>query len=91
MLLSLPESNGHMCYYGFDVDFKWLINYSKTHRKDWEDHDNSRLLGAAFYLPIEHSGIRTLKYQSANINHATSYDRSTEAISAKNANRAHLI
>lgn len=77
-LASPPESNGRICYYGYDVTLEWLIGYSKTHYKNCEGHDDSGLIGAALYLLMAHSGIRTLAYHSAHINPTAPSDRSIE-------------
>jgi hypothetical protein len=80
LLTSPPDSNGRICYYGYEVTLKWLLDYSKTHHKDYEGYDDSSLIGGAIYLLKAHSGIRTLKYHSALINNTVPPDKNIEGL-----------
>jgi hypothetical protein len=43
MNLTLPthlETNGHICFYGFDVLTVWLVDYARKNWEDAEQYDN---------------------------------------------------
>jgi hypothetical protein len=68
------QTNGRVCFYGFDVTTEWLINYARTHWKDAERYDDLARVSSAIKLLRAHSRIKSLVYESALVDHTTPPD-----------------
>ena len=71
--IALPDRtpDGRVCFYGYDADLKWLINYAVTHwcwgpLEDSGYDDISKITGAVKLL-CAHSGCKNLQLESALI------------------------
>ncbi|KAF8240122.1 hypothetical protein L208DRAFT_1385050 [Tricholoma matsutake] len=65
--VALPDlnTNGRICFYGYDVSTEWLIDYTNKHWKAIAEYDNLAKASAAIKLLRSHSGIKRLEYESA--------------------------
>jgi hypothetical protein len=68
MNLTLPthlETNGHICFYGFDVLTEWLVDYARKNWEDAEQYDNPFKAAAMMDLLRVQTGIKGLLFESA--------------------------
>jgi len=68
MKLALPthlETNGRVCFYGFDVTTEWLIHYARTHWDDADQYDDLAKASAAIKLLRRNSHIKSLTFELA--------------------------
>jgi hypothetical protein len=68
MKLALPthlQTNGRVCFYGFDVTMEWLIDYARTHWNDADRYDDLAKVSSVIKLLRKRSRIKSLEYESA--------------------------
>ena len=65
--VALPDlnTNGRVCFYGYEISREWLIDYTNKHREGVERYDDHAKVSAALFLLRAHSNIKNLEYESA--------------------------
>jgi hypothetical protein len=69
-----PATDGRICFYGYDIETKWLIDYAITH---WcwgpidSGYDNLSKISGGLKLLSFHTGIKDLEWESALKDHTT--------------------
>ena len=65
--VALPDlnTNGRVCFYGYEISREWLIDYSNEHMERAEECDDSAKVSGALFLLRGASGIKKLEYELA--------------------------
>ena len=65
--VALPDlnTNGRVCFYGYEISREWLIDYTSEHLESPEEYDDLAKVSVAIYLLKVNSGIKGLEYESA--------------------------
>ena len=65
--VALPDLNtdGRVCFYGYEISREWLIDYTNELLEDVEEFDSHAKVSVALSLLRSHSGIKNLEYEPA--------------------------
>jgi hypothetical protein len=85
-----PNSNGHICYYGYDMEAGWFAKYARENSPNVQDDEVSLLIAAMEVLKAR-SGIRNLQLEIAQVNPKAVSDRSVAPFTPTEPRYVHVI